>query len=174
MQTEIYLSTSTSNKLWTNQEGNLRVQRNISSRTFCHKPKFFAFWARRKNVPVSWRNIFRRLVETASHVSRETLWEKTFLFRKKTKFWLCLVILNEETPDFWRNFSTRVSRLKSTWPVELLKKFVEEDTIFYISMVFPRNIWFARNFQVRQEGILGVKWNFPWDSFLDETKLFKL
>ena len=70
---------------------------------------------------VSWRNFFSGVVNTAFHVSRETLRDK-ILFSKKTKTCLFFPNLNEENPDFWQKFSRRVSTTKSTSPEEHFEK----------------------------------------------------
>ena len=68
-----------------------------------------------------WRNVFSGVVNTAFHMfSREKLWDKRVLFQKKY-VWHYFLLLNEEIPDLWQ-FSTRVSKTKSTWPEELFGK----------------------------------------------------
>ena len=55
------------------------------------------------------------------------------------------------------------------------KKFsLEEDTNLYLFLVFLREIGLARKLQFCQECFLGVRGNFPNDTFLEEAKLFKL
>ena len=69
-----------------------------------------------------WRNVFSGVVNTAFHkFVREKLWDKRVFFRKKY-VWHSFLFLNEEIPDLWQKFSTRVSKTKSTWPEELFGK----------------------------------------------------
>ena len=69
-----------------------------------------------------WRNVFSRVVNTAFHMfSREKVWEKRVFLQKKY-VWHSFLLLNEEIPDLWQKFSTRVSKTKSTWPEELFGK----------------------------------------------------
>ena len=65
--------------------------------------------------------------------SREKLWDKRVFFQKKY-VWHSFLLLNEEIPDLWQKFSTRVSKTKSTWPEELFVKQLFEGR--YIIMSF--------------------------------------
>ena len=57
------------------------------------------------------------LLTTQSICSAEKNFETKGFFPKKY-VWLSFLILNEEIPDLWQKFSTRVSKTKSTWPEE--------------------------------------------------------
>ena len=85
------------------------------------KPDIFDLWAVGEKVLVSWRKIFSGVVNTAFHMfCREKILEKRVFFSKKNKYvWYSFLILNDEVPDLWQKFSTRVSKTKSTWPEEV-------------------------------------------------------
>ena len=69
-----------------------------------------------------WRIVFSGVVNTAFHrFIREKLWDKRVFF-EKNYVWHSFLLLNEEIPDLWQKFSTRVSKTKSTWPEELFGK----------------------------------------------------
>ena len=75
-----------------------------------------------KLLPVSWRKKFSGLFNTALHVSWETLWDKRFFFAKKYIISNLFADFEWRNSRLWQNFSTKVSKLKSTWPVEIFEK----------------------------------------------------
>ena len=96
---------------------------NISGEKIRQSPKLFDLWAMSEKMMFCWRNVFSRVVNNTFHMfSREKLWDKRVFFQKKKYVWLSFLILNEEIPDLWQKFSTRVSKTKSTWSEELFGK----------------------------------------------------
>ena len=76
-----------------------------------------------KLLPVSCRKKFSGVFNTALHVSRETFWDKRFVCKKNNISALFAVSeWRNSSSRLWQNFSTKVSKLKSTWPVERFEK----------------------------------------------------
>ena len=65
--------------------------------------------------------VLAELLTPHSICSAEKNFETKGFFPKKY-VWHSFLILNEEIPDLWQKFSTRVSKTKSTWPEELFGK----------------------------------------------------
>ena len=67
--------------------------------------------------------VFSGVFNTALHVSRETFWDKRFVCQKNIISALFAVSeWRNSSSRLWQNFSTKVSKLKSTWPVERFEK----------------------------------------------------
>ena len=94
----------------------------ISGEKIWQSPKLFDLWVMSEKMMFCWRNVFSGVVNTAFHMfSREKLWDKRVFFQIKY-VWHSFLLLNEEIPDLWQKFSTRVSKPKSTWPEERFGK----------------------------------------------------
>ena len=88
---------------------------------FQKKQTFSNTWALSENVLGFWWNKNGKDVKTASRVFRKTLWDKKFFFQKN----IILILIADfewKTSILWQNVSTRVPKLKSTWPVGFFEK----------------------------------------------------
>ena len=117
---------------------------------FWHKPKFFDFWAMSEKLPVSCWSVFKGVVNTAFHMSREKLWDKS-VFSKKNKFdiffWFRMKKFRICGRSFQQGCQKQNSRDQSKF---LVKLYLEEYTTLNLLMVFVRKICFARKLQLRQ------------------------
>ena len=108
-------------KNWTNQEGFLRVQQSgaVRGKNFGTNQKFLTFrqWAR--NCRFLGEVFLKELSPPHSICPEKSFETKVFLLKQVWHFFL---IQNEEIPDLWPKFSTRMSKAKFTWPEEVFGK----------------------------------------------------
>ena len=128
-----------------------------------------------EKLPVSWRNIFDGVVNTAFHMSTEKIWDKRVFSPKNIKFDILFWFLMKKFRICGRSFRQGCPKQNPRDQRNFFVKFYsEEDTTLYLLMVFLRKIWFAKKLQVRQWGIVRVQWKFLRDEILEETKPFQL
>ena len=133
---------------------------NISGEKIWQSPKLFDLWSMSEKLPVSWRNIFDGVVNTAFHMSRENLWDKRVFSPKKSKFDILFWFLMKKFLTCGRCFQQGCQKQNLRDQRKfLVKLYLEEYTTLYLLMLFLRKIWFAKKLQVRQWGIVRAQWN---------------
>ena len=127
------------------------AERSTSSKNFWHKPKLFEFWAMNNKLPVSRRNVFKGVLNTTFHMSREMLWDKSVFFSKKSKFDIFFWFRMKKFRVCGRSFQQGCQRQNSRDQRKFLVKLrLEEYTTLNLLMVFVRKICFGRKLPVRQ------------------------
>ena len=118
---------------------------------FWQKPDLFDLWAVSEKMLVSFRNMLSGVVNTAFHMSREKLWDKSVFFLKKVSLtffsdleWRKSGFLGEDFKQVCQRPNSRDQRKF------LVKLYYEEYTTLNLLTVFLRERWFARRLQVRQ------------------------
>ena len=109
-------------KLLVRQESILGVQRNFPNDTFLEETNRFKYLGSERECFGFQVKQKRQICQNCMPcVVRNTLRQK-FLSRKKNLILTLFVDLEWRNSSFWRNFSTRVSKLKCKWPVKLFGK----------------------------------------------------
>ena len=109
-----------------NQNWRLYLFKNVLGKCFCEKFSFF--WYFEKKFFWLWWNLFGRAVKTAFHVSSGTFYKKMWKSFLRT--------FEQKVRTSSKNFSTGLSKLRSTCPEE-----------YFGSIVFPEIFWLFTSFE---------------------------
>ena len=123
VESATFASAKVSKKNWTNQEGFLRVQRSgaLRGKSLAETRSIWLMGSEWR-IAGFFPKLFKRSCQhRIPYVQRKALRQKCF-FSRKNVFDIFFLFYNEEYPDLWQKFSTRVSKTKSTWPEEVFGK----------------------------------------------------
>ena len=159
-------------KNWTNQEGFLRVQQSgaLRGKNFGTNQNFLTFgqWARNC---LFLGEVFLKELSTPHSICPEKSFETKVFFLKKMFgifFWFRMKKLRICGRSFHQRCQKQNLRDQRKF---LVKLYLEDYTTLNLLMVFVRKICFARKLQVRQYGILRVRWNILRDKILKKQNL---
>ena len=115
------------------------------------KPDLFDLWAVREKLLVSFRKILGGVVNTAFHMYREKLWDKSVFLSQKKYVWHFFWFRMKKFRICGRSFQQGCQKQDSRDQKKfLVKLYLSQYTTLNLLMAFMRKICFARKLQVRQ------------------------